>query len=81
MPNHVHAIIILGTPSGVLGTVIRSYKSSVTRRIREALNDLALQVWQGRYHDHIVRSETALAAIQQYIVDNPARWHDDTFFA
>jgi REP element-mobilizing transposase RayT len=64
-----------------LGTVIGSYKSGVTRRAREALGASDLMVWQGRYHDHIIRNEDALNAIRQYIQNNVALWQQDTFFA
>jgi len=63
-----------------LGTVIGSYKSGVTRRIREAQDEPELQVWQGRYHDHIIRSEAALNRFREYIMYNPARWREDTFY-
>jgi REP element-mobilizing transposase RayT len=63
-----------------LGTVIGSYKSGVTRRIREAQNDPDLRVWQSRYHDHIIRTETALNHIREYIMYNPARWREDAFY-
>jgi putative transposase len=37
------------------------------------------KLWQRSFHDHIIRNETALANIQQYIQENPARWLQDTF--
>lgn len=63
-----------------LSTVVGAYKSGVTRRIREALSDPELSVWQGRYHDHIIRNEADLARIREYVMYNPARWHSDTFY-
>lgn len=63
-----------------LGTVIGSYKSGVTRRVREAQGEPQLRVWQGRYHDHIIRSEAALNRIREYIMYNPARWREDIFY-
>jgi REP element-mobilizing transposase RayT len=93
MPNHVHIILVLvGTPflaSAVpdtqkrvptLGTVIGAYKSGVTRRIRETSREPERRVWQGRYHDHIIRSEADLNRIREYVLNNPARWMADTFF-
>ncbi len=74
-----------GTPdnAGVvptLGTIIGSYKSGVTRRIREALALDDFTVWQGRYHDHIIRDEQGLNNIRRYIQNNVALWDQDTFF-
>ncbi len=73
-------LVPTGAPSGSLGSVIGSYKSGATRRIREALNDPLLNVWQTRYHDRIIRSEVSLRAIQEYVLNNRARWQEDTFF-
>jgi hypothetical protein len=63
-----------------LGTVIGAYKSGVTRRIRETSREPERRVWQGRYHDHIIRSEADLNRIREYVLNNPARWMADTFF-
>jgi REP element-mobilizing transposase RayT len=34
-------------------------------------------VWQRNYYEHIVRNERELAAIRQYIRDNPINWAED----
>ena len=61
--------------AGSVSTMIRSYKSAVTKRVRGTLRtDFG---WQRRFHDHIVRSEQAFNAIRQYIVDNPSQWRQD----
>ncbi len=91
MPNHMHGIIVImdreADNAGVvptevsipsLGVVVGSYKSGVTRRIRQMYPDLIL--WQRRYHDHIIRNEADLHRIREYVVANPARWYDDTFY-
>lgn len=62
-----------------LSTVIRSYKSIVTRTIRQML-DIEIVVWQGRFYDHIIRSEASLNHIRQYIESNPAQWHKDQLY-
>jgi REP element-mobilizing transposase RayT len=63
-----------------LGTVIGLYKSGVTRRIREQNGQADWHIWQGRYHDHIIRNPADLERIQQYVVNNPACWTQDTFY-
>lgn len=40
-----------------------------------------IMVWQGRFHDYIIRNEASLHRIREYVATNPARWHEDTFFA
>jgi REP element-mobilizing transposase RayT len=59
---------------GSLSTIIRSYKSAVTKRINELRETPGATVWQGRYYDHIIRNEAALNSIREYIYNNPARW-------
>lgn len=93
MPNHVHGIIVLPSGGAKLGTIIGNYKAAVTRQIRNLPNvgtpyvgtpymaSLPTgYVWQARYHDHIIRNDASLQRIQTYIVNNPARWQEDTFF-
>ncbi|MBI5667542.1 MAG: transposase [Chloroflexi bacterium] len=67
--------------AGSLATVVRTYKAAVTRQINRLLQTDHFCVWQGRYHDHIVRSEESLYQIRQYIQTNPARWQEDTFYS
>ncbi len=64
---------------GSLSTIMRSYKSIVTRTIHATTggNDI---IWQGRFHDHIIRNEVDLNAIRQYILTNPARWPQDQLY-
>ncbi|WP_353562827.1 transposase [Longimonas sp.] len=64
---------------GSVPTIIRSYKSACTKRIRRAgAPDFA---WQSRYHDRIVRSEREFHAIRQYITNNPAQWTHDRLYS
>ncbi len=73
MPNHV-----LGKPvSGALSTIIRSFKSAVTKRINEIRNTPANPVRQKSFHDHIIRNEKSLHKIREYIRANPLSWDKD----
>jgi len=36
--------------------------------------------WQTRFHDHIIRNNDEYQRIQQYIINNPAKWCDDKFY-
>lgn len=57
---------------GSLSTIIRSYKSAVTRQLRqEGLDDFA---WLSRFHDHIIRVDVELDHIREYIQNNPILW-------
>ena len=89
MPNHVHGIIIIvgathaspsrqsGPPKGSLGAIVGSYKSAVSRQINQLHRTPGATVWQRNYYEHIIRNDTALNRLRQYITDNPARWADD----
>ncbi len=61
-----------------LGEVVRTFKALATWRIRQRWPKAGF-AWQRNYYEHVVRSEGALRAIRQYIVDNPARWHLDRY--
>ncbi|MCF8365102.1 MAG: hypothetical protein K9H16_04935 [Bacteroidales bacterium] len=92
MPNHFHAIIIIGEneynqsykksefgpQSKNLASIMRGFKSSVTTFARKS--GLSYFEWQERYHDHIIRDTQAFENIQNYIIDNPAKWDNDKFY-
>ncbi len=72
-----------GVPvSGSIPTVIRSFKSAVTKRIHEIspLSGSSL-VWQRNYWEHLIRDETALQRIQEYIRSNPVHWTTDQLYS
>lgn len=57
-----------------VSAVVGTYKASVTRRARrEGIWDAA-PLWQGRYHDRVVRNQAERNAIRDYIATNPLRW-------
>jgi REP element-mobilizing transposase RayT len=35
------------------------------------------KIWQRNYYDHIIRNETSLNKIREYIRNNPAIWDND----
>jgi hypothetical protein len=53
------------------------FKSSVTRRINKSQGDAKQPVWQRNYYEHVIRNEDELERIQEYIINNPLRWHLD----
>ncbi|MEO0562239.1 MAG: hypothetical protein AAF125_08995 [Chloroflexota bacterium] len=64
---------------GSLSTIVRSYKSAVTKAIREYSGERD-KIWQPRYHDHVVRDATDFDRIWRYIRENPAQWERDKFY-
>jgi REP element-mobilizing transposase RayT len=84
MPNHVHAICVLQDDPKCrarLGSVVGSYKAGVTINARRGLTEVPPKIWQGRYHDHIIRDAESLSRIREYVQNNPLRWHLDTFYS
>ncbi|MEZ4668028.1 MAG: transposase [Anaerolineae bacterium] len=70
-----------GTMHGSLYTAMGSYKSAVTRRVRQHMQTDDTSIWQISFHDHIIRSEQSLNKIRHYVLNNPALWQNDQFFA
>ena len=60
--------------SGTLGVIINQYKRICTIKSREKFPYFA---WQPRFHDHIIRDETSLNKIREYIILNPELWDRD----
>ena len=88
MSNHLHGIVVLqhGGQADPTGTSVPEamhwFKTMTTNTyIRGVKQDgwprFDGQLWQRSYYDRIIRDETALNEIRQYIVTNPARWADD----
>ncbi|MBR5155192.1 MAG: transposase [Clostridia bacterium] len=78
MPNHIHLIIFLhgtmraSSPTKNIETIIRSFKTMVTKEIGNS-------IWQRSYHDHIIRGEKDYQKIWEYIDTNPINWELDCF--
>lgn len=70
-----------GVKRGSLSAIVGSYKSAVTKQINALMGLTAPLVWQSCYHDHIIRNETSLHKIRQYVLHNPALWEKDTFYS
>ena len=75
-----------------LGDVIGSLKAYSQKRIRDLLNTNGginpplrntgnlnyHKIWQKSFYDHIIRNETDLLRIQNYIINNPINWQLDS---
>ncbi len=62
---------------GSLGASVRAFKGAVSRRIHEQIDAPEMRVWQGRYHDRVVRDDGKLERIRAHIEENPIRWAED----
>ena len=63
--------------SGSVPSIIRSFKSAVTRLINLLSYPHKIIVWQNNYYEHTIRSEDGLNTIREYIQNNPLRWEYD----
>ncbi len=58
-----------------LGEVIRTFKAACTFRVRKTVtSDFA---WEGRLYEHVIRNNSDLTRIRNYIINNPVTWHED----
>ena len=73
----MHGVSAFAPQSKNLASLVRRFKSAVTTHARK-MGDSDFN-WQPRYHDHIIRDTASFDTIQQYIVNNPAKWDADTF--
>ena len=69
-----------GSKPKSLGAFVAGYKSSVTKKINMMRKMPGVKVWQRNYHDHIIRNQEAYQRISAYIINNPSKWKDDTFY-
>ena len=80
MPNHVHMIISVVDSNGdsgkppPLSDIIGHWKRAVSVK-------LWFSPWQKSFYDHVIRNEDDYHRIAEYIVSNPARWHEDRYNA
>lgn len=64
--------------AGSIPTIVRAYKSAVTRQINSSRRIPGGSVWQRNYYEHIIRGEDDLHQIREYIQANPFQWAQDT---
>jgi putative transposase len=61
---------------GSVSTIVRSYKSVVTKCSRSINPKFE---WQSLFHDHIIRSQPEFDRVSTYIANNPLNWKEDRF--
>jgi REP element-mobilizing transposase RayT len=62
-----------------LATIVRSFKSAVSKKVREEFGTANLPVWQRSYFEHVIRDEDSLNKIRNYIWENPIQWMSITY--
>jgi putative transposase len=69
-------------PTISLSTVIQRFKSMSTKRIKSNAKESDLmmisnKLWQRNYYEHVIRNESELNRIREYIECNPQNWDAD----
>jgi putative transposase len=78
MPDHMHCLLSIDAKvkrAPTLFTVMKTYKSITTvawiKHLEATKQEKSGIIWQRSYHDQIIRNERHLAAVRQYILNNP----------
>jgi len=66
-----------GPQSKNLSSIIRGFKSAVTKRARIINPNFS---WQRNYYEHIIRDEKSFNTISEYIINNPLKWEIDKYY-
>ncbi len=64
--------------SNSIPTIVRLFKSTITKQINILRKTPNQPVWQRNYYEHIINSERDYYNIANYIYSNPANWHADS---
>jgi len=76
-PNKNEQMAGISPKPGSLSTIIRSFKSAVTKYCNENKFPFG---WQPRFYDHIIRDNNEFIRIQYYIFNNPENWKEDKLY-
>lgn len=63
--------------SGSISTIIRSYKSVVSKHLRYLDTNFK---WKERFFDNIIKDSISFDRIQNYIENNVENWKEDQFY-
>ena len=85
MPNHVHLLLSVDAGEHTAEGAPRSSRPTqlvprmITALKRFTNQDMQNDLWQGGFHDHIIRSEADYLRIWAYMDQNPAKWREDRY--
>jgi putative transposase len=70
-----------GNRAPTLGQIIAYFKYGSTKQINQLRDTPRKPVWQRNFYEHVIRDESGLNRIREYIVNNPAQWEKDEYYA
>ncbi|MFH1691268.1 MAG: transposase [Candidatus Omnitrophota bacterium] len=73
-------------PTPMIGTIVQWFKTMSTNEyIRNVKTNnwppFIIRLWQRNYYEHVIRDESDLVRIREYIVNNPVHWERDEYYA
>ena len=74
MPNHIHILLEITSKKINVGNFVKEFKSKVCRKYNKLYGYYENDIWQRNYYEHIVRDESDLIRIKNYIKNNPYKW-------
>lgn len=71
-----------GTLPGTIGRVMQGFKSITTRKYIIGARDngwppFEKRLWQRNYYERVVRDDSEMHRVREYVTGNPARWLED----
>lgn len=63
-----------GKMRGLVFDVIRVFKSASTVSVNKQMKTLGKLLWQRNYFERVIRNDTELEKIREYIANNPLKW-------
>ena len=84
MPNHIHAILLLGEATGVtenptIPDIVCAFKSLTTRQCKKV--QPIDKLFQTSFYEHVIRNHEDYNEIAEYIVNNPKQWELDKLYS
>jgi len=82
MPNHIHILLSVLDPTSTASTIQNSVVSRFVSTFKRFCNkEYGQNIWQPRFHDHIIRNQQDFDQHMKYIYENPFTWHKDEFYS
>ena len=60
-----------------ISKIVGFIKMQSAKQINILRNTPGKHLWQRNYYDHIIRNDTSLRNIREYIINNPSTWNQD----
>jgi len=72
MPNHVHTVLTLKKGSQPLYKILQRHKGFTAGKANKVLGRTG-DFWDHETYDHLIRSDTELVKIVNYVLNNPVK--------